>query len=57
MNDLVASDFDECDGFGVPGLETDGGAGGDVETKAIGASTVEGEEGVGFDEVVVRADL
>ena len=55
--DLLAADFDERDGFGVAGLEADRSAGGDVETETVGLCAVEGEEGVGFDEVVVGADL
>jgi hypothetical protein len=57
VDDLVAGDFDERDGFGVAGLEADGGAGGDVQAEAVGFCAVEGEEGVRFDEVVVGADL
>lgn len=56
-DNVVARDLDERDGLGVTGLEADGCAGGDVETEAVGAGAVEGEEGVGFDEVVVGADL
>jgi hypothetical protein len=54
---FVAGDLDECDGLGVAGLEADRCAGRNIEAEAVGAGTVEGEEGVGFDEVVVRSNL
>ena len=54
---LLAGDLDEGDGLGVAGLEAHAGAGGDVEAVAVRARAVEEELRVGFDEVVVRADL
>src|SRR5712671_2092707 len=54
---FVAGDFYEVDGFGVAGLEADGGAGGDVEALAVGGGAVEFQGSVGFDEVVMAADL
>ena len=42
---------------GLAGLEADGGAGGDVEAHAAGFFAVEFQRRVGFEEVVVRADL
>ena len=56
-NDFVACDLNESDGFGVSWFETDGCAGWDVKAEAVGAGAVEGEGWIGFDEVVVGADL
>ena len=56
-DDFMAANLDEGDGFGVAGFKADGSAGGDIETEAVGLCSVEGEEGVRFNEVIVGANL
>ena len=53
----MAADFYERDGLSIARLEAHRGAGRDVEDVAIGLQPVEFELGVGFDEVIVGADL
>lgn len=54
---LVPSDFNESNSFGVAGFETNGCTRCDVEAVAVGFEAVEGELGVGFDKVVMGANL
>src|SRR5213080_5002920 len=42
---------------GLAGLEAHGGAGGDVEAHAAGFLALEFQRGIGFEEMIVRADL
>mmetsp|Transcript_1945 Transcript_1945/g.3984 ORF Transcript_1945/g.3984 Transcript_1945/m.3984 type:complete len:332 (+) Transcript_1945:924-1919(+) len=53
----IASDVDEGDRFGFSRFESDGGAGGDVETPSQGELAVEQQGGVGFQKGVVGSHL
>src|SRR6185437_15711746 len=57
VDGLLAGERDELDVAGLAGLEADSGAGGDIEAHAAGFLAVELQRGVGFEEMVVRADL
>src|SRR4029453_9492685 len=57
VDHALAGECDELHVAGLAGLEADGGAGGDVEAHAAGLFAVEFQRGVGFEEMVVRADL
>ena len=54
---LAAGDRDERDGFRVARLEAHRRARGNIEPLAVGFATIELQRGVGFDEVVMAADL
>jgi len=56
-DDLGTRYGNKGDGPGRVWFETDGGAGGDVETFSVGLGPVKVEGRIGFDEVVVRTDL
>src|ERR1051326_2364032 len=56
-NDFAAGNGDEFDGFGFARLESNGGAGGDVESFAIGLGAIEFQRGVRLDEMIMAADL
>ena len=54
---MIAAEGHELDRPALARLEADGGAGGNVQTEAVGRGAVELERGVGLEEMVVRADL
>ena len=56
-NDAVAGDFDQTDSFGFTRFEPHGGAGGNIEAFAKSFLPVEAQLGVGFDEMIMAADL
>src|SRR6266480_1386510 len=57
VDDAFPGERDELHVAGLAGLEADGGAGGDVEAHAAGFPALEFQRRVGFEEMVVRADL
>src|SRR6187402_684398 len=57
VDDALASQRDELHVAGLPRLEPHGGAGGDIEPHAAGFLAVEFQRRVGFEKMVVRADL
>src|SRR5438105_15126302 len=52
-----ARELDECYPLGVAGLETHGGAGGNVESHADGLRAIESQRAVHLEEVKMRAHL
>ena len=56
-NDAVAGDINKADGLDVARLKSHRGAGGDIQPPAVGFGSIELQRRVGFDEVVVAADL
>src|SRR5882757_5132790 len=57
VDDALACQRDELHITGLAGLEAHRGAGGDIEPHAAGLVSVEFQGRIGFEEVVVRADL
>src|SRR5437868_13968386 len=57
VDDAFAGERDELHVAGLAGFEANGGAGGDIEAHAAGLFAVEFQRGVGFEEMIVRADL
>src|SRR5690606_25423241 len=53
----IAGDFDELDIPRLARLEPDGSARGDIETKPLDARAIEGQGRVGFEKMVMAADL
>jgi hypothetical protein len=57
LDDLVAANLDECDGFGVAGLKTDAGSCRNVEPEAMGSDAIKLQLGISFYEVVMGTNL
>ena len=57
LDGAVPTNFHKSDGLGIARLEADRGAGGNVENVAVRLESVKLELGVGFNKVVVGADL
>src|SRR5882757_11394312 len=57
VDDALACERDELHVAGLARLEAHRGAGGDVEPHAAGASAIEFQRRIGFEEMIVRADL
>ena len=53
----IAGDVDQRDGLGVARLEPHRGAGRNVQPLAVGLGAVEFQLAVGFDEMIMAADL
>jgi hypothetical protein len=57
LDDLFAANLNKRDGLGVAGLETDGCSCRNVETVTVGLNTIEFKLRVGFNEMIMRANL
>ena len=56
-DDLVASYSAEGDDLGIARFESDRRTRGNVKSLSLGAGAIEGQAGVGFDEVIVGSNL
>lgn len=57
FDDLVTTNLDEVDGLSVTRLETDGSSSSNVQSVSKGSDTIEVQQRVCFDKVVVRSNL
>jgi hypothetical protein len=53
FDDLVSTDLDEIDGLGITGLETDGGSSSNIQPVSQSSNTIEIQERIGLDKVIV----